>query len=240
MARESRTMLMEAINRVRKRLVVASLTPKWSVFGIGRRASLVVQSVEHPPAMQKTWVQSLGQEDPLEGEMATHSGILAWIIPWTEKPGSLYSPWGRKELDTTNTHRHWKKDGCTLSCSVMSDSLRPQGLAHQASLSMGLSRQKHSSGLSFYPPGDLPDPGIKSASPIVADRLFITEPPGKPWKNSRCCQPKTVIHHLALQGWSPWPQQSPDLHTPERSPEWTPGMRLSMFWKKTSKQDSHS
>ena len=71
-----------------------------------RRASLVVQSVKHPPAMQKTWVQSLGQEDPLEGEMATHSGILAWIIPWTEKPGSLYSPWGRRELDTTNIHRH--------------------------------------------------------------------------------------------------------------------------------------
>ena len=40
-------------------------------------------------AIQKTWVQSLGQEDPLEEEMATHSSILAWRIPWTEEPGGL-------------------------------------------------------------------------------------------------------------------------------------------------------
>ena len=45
-------------------------------------------------------VQSLGAEDPLEKEMATHSSILAWRIPWTEEPGG-YSPWGRKVLDTT-------------------------------------------------------------------------------------------------------------------------------------------
>ena len=42
----------------------------------------------------------LGQEDPLEEEMETHSSILAWRIPWTEEPGG-YSPWGRKKLDTT-------------------------------------------------------------------------------------------------------------------------------------------
>ena len=45
-------------------------------------------------------VQSLGQEDPLEEEMATHSNILAWKIPWTEEPGS-YSPWDQRESDTT-------------------------------------------------------------------------------------------------------------------------------------------
>ena len=50
--------------------------------------------------MQETYIQSLGQEDPLEKEMATHSSILAWEIPWTEEPGG-YSPWGRKESDTT-------------------------------------------------------------------------------------------------------------------------------------------
>ena len=49
--------------------------------------------------MQETQVQSLGQEDPLEKEMATHSSILIWRIPWTEEPG--YNPWGHKELDTT-------------------------------------------------------------------------------------------------------------------------------------------
>ena len=51
--------------------------------------------------MQERQVQSLGREDPLEEEMATHSSILAWRIPYIEEPGGLYSPWGRKELDTT-------------------------------------------------------------------------------------------------------------------------------------------
>ena len=45
--------------------------------------------VKNPPAMQVLWVQSLGREDPLEEEMATHSSILAWGIPQTEKPGGL-------------------------------------------------------------------------------------------------------------------------------------------------------
>ena len=53
------------------------------------------------PAMQETWVRSLGGEDPLEKGMATNSSILAWRIPWTEEPGRLYSPWGCKESDTT-------------------------------------------------------------------------------------------------------------------------------------------
>ena len=47
--------------------------------------------VKNLPAMQETWVQSLGQEDPLEKGMATYSSILAWRIPWTEKPGGLQS-----------------------------------------------------------------------------------------------------------------------------------------------------
>ena len=51
--------------------------------------SLVAQMVKHLPAMQETWVQSLGWEDPLEKGMATHSSILAGRIPWIEKPGKL-------------------------------------------------------------------------------------------------------------------------------------------------------
>ena len=47
--------------------------------------------VKNPPAMQETQVQSLGEEDPLEEGMVTHSSILAWRIPWTEKPGRLQS-----------------------------------------------------------------------------------------------------------------------------------------------------
>ena len=45
----------------------------------------MVQTVKNPPAMQETWVQSLGLEDPLENGMATHFSILSWGIPWTEK-----------------------------------------------------------------------------------------------------------------------------------------------------------
>ena len=52
-------------------------------------ASLVAQRVKNPPAMQETQVQSLGQEDPLEKETATHSSILAGEIPWTEEPDRL-------------------------------------------------------------------------------------------------------------------------------------------------------
>ena len=51
----------------------------------------MAQLVKNPPAMQEIWVQSLGWEDPLEKEMATHSSILAWEIPWTEEPGGLES-----------------------------------------------------------------------------------------------------------------------------------------------------
>ena len=51
----------------------------------------MAQRVKRLPAMQETRVQSLGREDPLEKEMATHSSILAWRIPWTEKPGELQS-----------------------------------------------------------------------------------------------------------------------------------------------------
>ena len=53
--------------------------------------TLVVQTVKHLPAMWKTWVQSLGGEDSLEKEMATHSSTLAWKIPWVEEPCRLQS-----------------------------------------------------------------------------------------------------------------------------------------------------
>ena len=57
--------------------------------GVGGGGSLVAQLVKNPPATQETWVRSLGREDPLEKEMASHSSILAWKIPWTEEPGRL-------------------------------------------------------------------------------------------------------------------------------------------------------
>ena len=54
-------------------------------------SSLVAQMVKNLPAMQKTWVRSLGREDPLENEIATHSNVLAWRTSWTEEPGRLQS-----------------------------------------------------------------------------------------------------------------------------------------------------
>ena len=67
--------------------------------------SLVDKRVKNPPAMQETWVQSLGWEDPLEEGMADHSGIPAWRIPWTEDLAG-YSPWGCKEWDRTEATKH--------------------------------------------------------------------------------------------------------------------------------------
>ena len=58
--------------------------------------------VKNPPAIQETWVPSLGQGDPLEKGITTHSSILAWRIPWTEEPGGVYNSWGHKKSDTTN------------------------------------------------------------------------------------------------------------------------------------------
>ena len=55
----------------------------------------MAQWVKNLPAMQKTWVRSLGWEDPLKEGMATHSSILAWRIPWTEEPGGLQSIWSQ-------------------------------------------------------------------------------------------------------------------------------------------------
>ena len=63
-------------------------------------ASLVTQMVKCLPAMWKTWVQTLGWEDPLEKEMATHSSTLAWKIPWTMEPGRLHTVHGVAKCQT--------------------------------------------------------------------------------------------------------------------------------------------
>ena len=68
-------------------------------------ASPVAHTVKNLLARQETWGRSLGKEDPLEKEMATHSGILAWRIPWAEEPGG-YSLWGCKESDVTEQLAH--------------------------------------------------------------------------------------------------------------------------------------
>ena len=149
--------------------------------------SLVAQMVKNLPAVQETWIWSLGWEDPLEKRMATHSGILSWRTPWTEEPDRLLSM-GSQRVGydwATNTF-------ISLSPSLIGDYLQckdeksePQKVkcfvevlnlnrfscvwlcatlwtvAHQAPLSMGFSRQEYWSGLPCLPPGDLPDPGIQ-------------------------------------------------------------------------------
>ena len=71
--------------------VLTSLKPILGIVAAYVMVSLVAQRLKPLPAMWEIWVRSLGQEDPLEKEMATHSSILAWRIPWTEKPGGLQS-----------------------------------------------------------------------------------------------------------------------------------------------------
>ena len=66
----------------------------------------MAQRLKRLPVMRETWVLSLGQEDPLEEEMAPHSSILAWRIPWMEELGGLQST-GRKESDTTERLSVW-------------------------------------------------------------------------------------------------------------------------------------
>ena len=75
--------------------------------------SLVAQSAKNLPAVHETWVQSLGQEDPLEKEMVNHFSILAWKVPWTQEPGGL-QPMGCKELRTTERLTHCVICWCLL------------------------------------------------------------------------------------------------------------------------------
>ena len=73
-------------------------------------SSLVAQTVKNLPAMQETMVLSLCWEDPLEKEMATHSSIFAWEIPWTEEPGGLQS-WGSKRVRHSLATEHGTAHG---------------------------------------------------------------------------------------------------------------------------------
>ena len=91
-------------------------------------AFLVAQLVKNPPAMQETWVRSLGREDPLEKGKATHSGILVWRIPWTVKTMVSQSWTQLRDFDFTSTFRMVRACYCfskphgvavgTLSCII--------------------------------------------------------------------------------------------------------------------------
>ena len=88
-------------------------------------ASLGAQMVKNPLAVQEIWVPSLGQEDPLEKGLSTHSSVLAWRIPWTEVPGGLQFMGSLRVL-----YCKLQRSLLSFSCSVMFDSLQPHGLQH--------------------------------------------------------------------------------------------------------------
>ena len=77
------------------------------------------QAVKNLPVMQETWVQSLGQEDPLEKGMTTHSSILAWRIPWTEEPGGLQSTGSIEDLRASRTEDSGEGNGNPLQYSCL-------------------------------------------------------------------------------------------------------------------------
>ena len=83
------------------------------------RASLLAQSVKNLPTMQETWARFLDREDPVEKEMATHSSILAWRIPWTEEPcGGGKSP-DRTELLSLNLLSAYYVAKCVLNVLIV-------------------------------------------------------------------------------------------------------------------------
>ena len=88
-----------------------------------RLASLMAQMVNNLPAMQETWIQSLGGEDPLKKEMAIHSRILAWRIPWTEESGGLQST-GLQRV------RHDRATNTFTSLSLPIRLLQPENLGY--------------------------------------------------------------------------------------------------------------
>ena len=90
--------------------------------------------VKNPPAKQKTQVLSLGQKDPLEKEMSTHSSILAWRTPWTEKPGRLQST-GHKGVGKNLAAKQQQHVTCGRHL------LRPEGVTHNGIFCCGLKLQ---------------------------------------------------------------------------------------------------
>ena len=138
--------------------------------------------------MQETGVQSLGWEDPLKKEIATHSRTLAWTVPWTEGPGGLQCTGSQRVRSHLATKQHlvhhvsksrcsqwipvllfWGVRVCGLSrFSFVQLFVTPRTVACQASVSMGFPRQGYWSGFPYLPSGDLPSPGTEPPSSASA------------------------------------------------------------------------
>ena len=124
--------------------------------------------VKNPPAMQVLWVQSLGREDPLEEEMATHSSILAWETPWTEESGGLQSMGSLKSWTTTDrlnnsrnnkSHPRTHTEGDKVGPGGVSAPPKCGGICSQRVGGRGLQVDRHPLGGSSHalgkPPGSL-------------------------------------------------------------------------------------
>ena len=120
-----------------KRCMLRMLIPRNQCV---KRASLVLQTVRPLPAIWETWVWSLGREDPLEKEMGTHSSILAWRIPWTEKSGRLQSMGSQRVGRDWATEQNWTE--------LIGNSSGCQGVWSQERKKWGLSRFTCSDGTS--------------------------------------------------------------------------------------------
>ena len=92
LAKENRNLIPLHMTQSYSYLKMCSKSCTFFIYLFGKHwAPLVAQTVENLPAVQETWVQSLGQENPLEKAVVTHVSILVWRIPWTEEPGGLQS-----------------------------------------------------------------------------------------------------------------------------------------------------
>ena len=121
------------------------------------RASLVAQRIKRLLVMRETQVWSLGQKDPLEKEMATHSSILAWRIPWMEEPGRLQSTWSRSWTRLSNFTRDTKTYTTVISVPFSRVGLfvTPWTAGHQASITNSQSLLKLMSIKSVMPSNHL-------------------------------------------------------------------------------------
>ena len=158
-------------------------------------SSLVAQRLKRLPPVREPQVWSRGQEDPLEKEIVTHSSILAWRVPWMEKPGRLQSMGSpsRTQLSDftyvlTSSHLYMTT-GKTIDFHTLNESISYSDMwlfattwtvAHQAPLSIAFPRQKYWSGLPFPSPGNLPSPGTEPRCPALQADSLWSEPPGKP------------------------------------------------------------
>ena len=141
---------------------------------------LVDQRLKHLPAMQETWVQSLGPEDPLEKEMAAHSSILAWRIPWTVEPGGLQSmgshrviqAWARTVISTVQKTKE-DKDGQSKSEGIQELDFETLP-GEKWSTSCHISQQ-----------------GCQSSG-IPALQMWISEPRGHPGRRTIPAHPATI------------------------------------------------